>query len=196
MGLFRFTKMHFGLVTAPATFCLMLEVFYNVSNVDNVVDDILTFTQTFDQYICVLFGVLERLHSANLTARPIKCSLAYQELECFGHIKDNDKIHPHPDKVTAIHEVNHPPMKKQLRSFFRDLKVLQKIYSKFCIYCFFINTFYQKVLTKQNSVDIISGNCVSKLEISYYKVLDFEAVFSQVFIVQSDTSDQRLGAVP
>ena len=57
------------------------------------------------------------------------------------------------------------------------LKVLQKIYSKFCIYCFFINTFYQKVLTKQNSVDIISGNCVSKLEISYYKVPDFEAVF-------------------
>ena len=76
------------------------------------------------------------------------------------------------------------------------LKVLQKIYSKFCIYCFFINTFYQKVLTKQNSVDIISGNCVSKLEISYYKVPDFEAVFSQVFIVQTDTSDQRLGAVP
>ena len=73
--------MPFGLVTAPATFCrLMREVLYNIPNVDNFIDDILFFTHTFDQHIWVLSDVLERLHSANLTARPTKCSLAYQEL--------------------------------------------------------------------------------------------------------------------
>ena len=36
MGLFQFTKMPFGFVTAPATFCrLRCEILYNVSNVDN-----------------------------------------------------------------------------------------------------------------------------------------------------------------
>ena len=109
MGLFQFTKMPFGLVTVPATFCrLMREFLYNISNVDNFIDDILIFTYNFDQHICVFSDALERLHSANPTARPTKCSLAYQKLECLGHIVGDDKIHPHPDKVSAIQQDNHP----------------------------------------------------------------------------------------
>ncbi|XP_062590636.1 uncharacterized protein LOC134252230 [Saccostrea cucullata] len=108
-GLFQFTKMPFGLVTAPATFCrLMREVLNNVSNVDNFIDDILIFTHTFDQHISVLSQVLQRLRSANLTARPMKCSLTYRKLECLGHIIGDDKVHPHPDKVSAIQQANHP----------------------------------------------------------------------------------------
>ena len=107
--------MPFGLVTAPATFCrLMREVLYNFSNVDNFIDDILILTHFLDQHICFLSDVLERLHSADLTAsyRPTKCSLAYQELECLDHSIGDDKIHPHPDKLSAIQQANHTPAKK------------------------------------------------------------------------------------
>ncbi|XP_055997762.1 uncharacterized protein LOC125654613 [Ostrea edulis] len=87
LGLFQFTKMPFGLVTAPATFCrLMREVLHNITNVDNFIDDILVYTQTFEQHVQVLSEVLRRLREANLTARPTKCSAGYRKLECLGHI--------------------------------------------------------------------------------------------------------------
>lgn len=62
----------------------------NVSDVDNIINDILVFTDTFDQHVFVLSKVLQRLRSAKLTTRPTKWSLAY----------------PNPDKVLAIQQSN------------------------------------------------------------------------------------------
>ena len=127
-GLFQFTKMPFRLVTAPSAFCrLVREALYNVLNVDNFNDDIFIFTRTIDLHSCVPSEVLERLHSGNITARPTKCSLAYQELQCLGHIVGDDKIHLHPDKVSAIQQANHTTTKKQLQSFLE----LENFYRKF-----------------------------------------------------------------
>lgn len=82
LSLFKFTKMPLRLVTAPSTFYrLMCEVLQNVSNMDNFIDDILIFTDTFNIYL--LSEVLHRLRSANRTARPTKYSLAYPKLECL-----------------------------------------------------------------------------------------------------------------
>lgn len=50
--LFQFRVMPFGLVTAPATFSrLMRKVLFEMKNVDNFVDDIIIFTQTFEQHL-------------------------------------------------------------------------------------------------------------------------------------------------
>lgn len=55
LGHFQFAEMPFGLVTASATFCcLMCKVLQNVFDVDNFIDDILVFTDTFDQHVSVL----------------------------------------------------------------------------------------------------------------------------------------------
>ena len=197
MGLFQFTKMPFGLVTAPATFCrLMREVLYNIPNVDNFIDDILIFTHTFDQHICVLSDVLERLHSANLTARPTKCSLAYQELECLGHIVGDDKLHPHPDKVSAIQKANHPTTKKQLRSFLGLVNFYRKFIPNFAHIALPLTDLTRKFspnkLQWTASQEIAFQNLKSAITKSPILKLP---ILSQVFIVQTDASDRGLGAV-
>lgn len=69
--------MPFGLVTAPATFSrLMPKVLFEMENVDNFTDDIIIFTQTFEQHLERLKELFQRLRSAGLTAKPGKCSLA------------------------------------------------------------------------------------------------------------------------
>ena len=132
MGLFQFTKMPFGLVIGPATFCrLMREFFLQYIKCWQFHWWYLIFTYNFDQHICVFSDALERLHSANPTARPTRCSLAYQKLECLGNIVGDDKIHPHPDKVSAIQKTNHHTTKKQLRSFLGSVNFYRKCTPKF-----------------------------------------------------------------
>lgn len=77
-GLFQFTGRPFGLVTSPATFSrLMRKVLFEIKNVDYFIDEIIIFTQTFQQHIERLEELFQRLRSAGLTAKPGKCSLAY-----------------------------------------------------------------------------------------------------------------------
>jgi hypothetical protein len=70
-----------------------------------------------EEQIPVLTEVLQKLEAAKLTAKPSKCAIAYNQLECFGHIDGREAIHPHPDKVRAVQEATRPTTKKQLRSF-------------------------------------------------------------------------------
>jgi hypothetical protein len=134
-GLFQFTKMPFGLVTAPATFCrLMREVLHNLANVENFIDDILVYTETFEQHVQVLYEVLMRLREANLTARPTKCSVGYRKQECLGHIIGDDQVQPHPDKVSAIRSASRPETKKTVTTVFGISELLSEIHSELCPY--------------------------------------------------------------
>lgn len=64
-GLFLFMVMPFGLVTSPATFSrLMRKVLFEIKNVDNFIDEIIIFTQTFQQHIKRLEELFQRLRSA------------------------------------------------------------------------------------------------------------------------------------
>ncbi len=74
------------MVTAQAKFCrLMRKVLHGVPNTDSFVDDILVFSTTWDEHVRALREVFSRLSSANLTAKPSKCSIGFRELECLGH---------------------------------------------------------------------------------------------------------------
>lgn len=90
--------MPFGLGTTPATFsCLMRKVLFEMENVDNFIDDITIFTQTFEQHLERLEELFQRLRSAGLTAKPGKCSLAYSSLNCLGHVVGNEQLRPMSD---------------------------------------------------------------------------------------------------
>ena len=74
LGLFQFTVLPFGLVTAQASYSrLMRKLLQNLSNVENFVDDIIIFTLTWQQHIETLRALLQRLRKANLTMKPVKC---------------------------------------------------------------------------------------------------------------------------
>lgn len=61
--------MPFGLATALATFSrLMQKVLFEMRNVDNFIDDIIIFTQIFEQHLERLEELFQRLRSAGLTA--------------------------------------------------------------------------------------------------------------------------------
>ena len=52
-----------------------------------------------------------------MTAKPSKCYIGYQEIECLGHMLGKQRLSPHPDKMQAIREAKPPATKKQVKSF-------------------------------------------------------------------------------
>ena len=118
LGLFQFTVLPFGLVTAQASCSrLMRKLLQNLHNVDNFVDDILIFTLTWEQHFEVLMNLLRRLSEANLTVKQGKCFTGFSSIECLGHMVSENILQPCPDKMIAIRNAERPRTKKQVRSF-------------------------------------------------------------------------------
>ena len=109
-GLFRFNKMPFGLVNAPATFSrLMRIVLKDLTCVDNFVDDNIIHSETWDKHMKDVTQVLQRLRQAHLAARPTKCFIGYKQIECVGYvIGESGTLEPIPDNVKAIQDIPIP----------------------------------------------------------------------------------------
>ena len=97
LGLFHFTVLPFGLKNAPAIFQRMMddvlgEYKGEFSNV--LLDDILIYSDTFEEHLVHIGKILTRLREHNISLRFDKCSFACVELVYLGHMMH----HPRRDK--------------------------------------------------------------------------------------------------
>ena len=117
-GLYAFQFMPFGLVNSGATFCRMMRtILRGIDNVENFVDDILEYTESWDAHIVTLRELLMKLRESGLTAKPSKCALGYFQLPFLGHTVGNGMLSPDPSKIQSIKGCSLPTSKKQVRSF-------------------------------------------------------------------------------
>ena len=117
-GLNKFEVMPFGLVNSAATFSRVMRILlHGLDNVHNYIDDILIHTETWEEHIQLVNEVFRRLRKANLTARPSKCYIGFDEVEFLGHRVGGGIMKPKPEKIEAIMGASRPETKTQLRSF-------------------------------------------------------------------------------
>lgn len=87
---------------------LMRKLLEGMQFIDNFIDDVIIYTKSFQEHLQIVEEFLERLRAANLTAKPSKCFIGFQSLECLGHIAGEEKLLPVPEKVAAIQEFSTP----------------------------------------------------------------------------------------
>ena len=196
-GLYHFISMPFGLVNAGASFSrLMRMLLKGMNNVDNFIDDILVFTETWEEHIQVLEELFKRLRQANLTVRPSKCSVGNTQVECLGYIVGNDRLLPNPQKVEAIKQAQKPQTKKQIKSFLGMVGFYNKFIPNFSHVATPLTD-----MTKRNTPNKVSWS--QEAEKAFESLKD--ALISQpilklpningTFIIQSDASEYGLGGV-
>ena len=117
LGLFQFVRMPFGLVSAPAVFARMMRCLeLQHHSAQSFFDDILVASKVFKEHLVHLRGVLEKLQSFHLTARPSKVKAGFVCLEFLGHMVGEGFLAPVQDKIDKIVQIPTPTTKKQVRS--------------------------------------------------------------------------------
>ena len=119
-GLFEFNVMPFGLCNAPATFqrlmdCVLAGLHWKTCLV--YIDDIIVVGKSFDEHLCNLQAVLERLRQAGLKLHPRKCQLLRHKVTYLGHVVSAQGITPDPDKTDRVNRWLTPQSAKEVQQF-------------------------------------------------------------------------------
>ena len=117
-GSYKFVKMPFGMMNSGVTLVRAIrKLLEDLDEADNYVDDIIIYTETWEQHLVVLDEVLSRLAKAGFTVRPTKCVLAADSIEVVGHRIPDGIKGLHEDNVAKIRHAKRPRMKKEVRAF-------------------------------------------------------------------------------
>ena len=115
-GLYRFTVLPMGLVSAGATFTRMMRKLLNgTENLDSYLDDVLCHTKTWEEHISSLRVFFTRVQDANLRLKPSKCELGGNSVSFLGHKVTEDQRSP--DNLNKMMEANRPQNKKQVMAY-------------------------------------------------------------------------------
>lgn len=158
-------------------------------------DDIVLYSDSWEQHLEHLCTILGCLHVAGLTVNPAKCAFAASETEYLGHIIGNGMIRLQVSKIQAIESCPLPQTRKQLRSFLGMAG----------FYCRFIPQFSTRAALLSDLTGSRSPNQMWTEEavaafhdirqsMSKQPVL-YGPNFNDHFFVQTDASDRGLGAV-
>ena len=119
-GLYEFNRLPFGLTNAPATYQRMInEVFkeYLYSSMMTYLDDVIIFSQTFDEHLKHLENAFKKIGEYNLRMKPSKCTFLSKETYFLGFIISEKGIAADPKKLSVVKNFPQPKTQRDVRSF-------------------------------------------------------------------------------
>ena len=117
-GLFTYTRMPFGISTAPGIWQRAMDsVLAGVPGVICYLDDILIVGDSDEQHEERLRMVLDRLDQAGVRLKREKCEFHKTSVEYLGHVIGEQGLKPTDSKVKAIKEAPEPSNVTELRAF-------------------------------------------------------------------------------
>ncbi|MES9883153.1 MAG: RNase H-like domain-containing protein [Sedimenticola sp.] len=120
LGLYHFTRLPYGLVTAPSEFSrLMGEVLRGLQWTECCVymDDIIVPSLTLDESLVRLEHVFQRLLAARLKLKPRKCAFLQKTVKVLGHVVSSEGVATDDDKIATVRDWPVPTSAKNLKSF-------------------------------------------------------------------------------
>ena len=117
-GKWEFKRCPFGLAQAPAYFQrLVNEVLSGLTFAFGYLDDILVFSPDMETHLKHLRIVFERLRSADLKLKEVKCNFLKKHIQYLGHIISGEGITPVPEKLESIQKMLPPTNPKEVKQF-------------------------------------------------------------------------------
>lgn len=117
-GMYRFTRLMFGVNCAPEIFQReMSRILKDIDNVIVYIDDILIFAKSIEDLRRTIAKVLQVLRTNNLTLNTEKCEFDKDRIKFLGHELDERGFHIDEAKVKHIQQFREPTTSSELRSF-------------------------------------------------------------------------------
>lgn len=197
--------MPFGLCNAPATFQRLMQRCLNGQINESLLvylDDIIVYSPDFGTHLRHLDEVFERLWKHGLKLFPNKCNLFHRQVKFLGHVVNQRGVLPDPDKVSAVTDWPVPTTAKQLKAFLGLADYYRHFIPGFAKIACPLNALMVGIPNdkKLGSRPISwSPECQTafdalKKALMQAPILAY-ANYTQPFILYTDASHQRLGAV-
>lgn len=117
-GLYQYTRLPYGISSAPAIFQRVMDVVVkDIPSVAVYLDDILVTGSTVEESIENLNVVLARLEEFGLRLKKEKCEFGVETVTYLGHRINKEGLTPVPEKVEAIQEAKPPENVTQLKAY-------------------------------------------------------------------------------
>lgn len=120
-GHWQWCCLPFGLKSAPAIFQRILANILRNGKLSrftiNYIDDILIYSETYEEHLLHIQETLKVLQDYNLKLNTNKCSFAKKEVKYLGHSISNNTVKPLNDNLTAIQNFPIPQTKKNVKQF-------------------------------------------------------------------------------
>ena len=189
--------MPFGLKGAPATFQrLMDRVIHGLNFAAAYLDDLIIFSESWEDHLTHIQMVLERLRQAGLTVKARKCEFGASECVYLGHIVGSGTVRPEEDKTAAVRQFPTPETKKAVRSFLGLTGYYRRFVENYSAVAVPLTN-----LTKKNSPHKVVWTEACEEAFTKLKELLCSAPilmspdFEKSFLLQTDASEHGVGAV-
>lgn len=118
IGNFEWVRMPFGLKTASSTFQRAIDrVLSDLTNSAAFVDDIYTWSRTWEEHLTHLRALFTRIRASGLRVKLAKSVFAARHLRFLGYVVGEEGVRVCPDKVEAILALPKPQTASEMRSF-------------------------------------------------------------------------------
>ncbi|KAG1931367.1 hypothetical protein F2P79_021615 [Pimephales promelas] len=208
-GLYEHLRMPMGVCNGPATFQRLMQTTMNdlIFQIMLVyLDDILVFSKTFPEHLERLRTVLLRLQETGLKVKVGKCHFLQSTVTFLGHQISAEGIATDPNKISAVKQWAVPTTLKALRSFLGFCGYYRRFVPGFSKIAGPLHDLVNQCLNEgppakvnQKVINGWSPECQAsfdtlKEKLTSAPVLGF-ADFSAPFILETDASNQGLGAI-
>jgi len=187
--------MPFGMKNAPATFQRLINsLTSDLEGCEGYINDVVIYSDTWQQHIQSLRALLERLAQAQLTVNLPKSEFRHAQVVFLGHVIGQRCVTPVQGKVATIATYPVPTGKQDLMCFLGMAGYYRKYCQNFSIITVPLTTLLKKRVLFVWSIDCQKTFDRVKTVLQPFPMLqapDFEKQFKLVI----DTSDVEAGAV-
>ena len=196
-GLFQFNVMPFGLCNAPTTFQRLMDMVLTGlqwSSCIVYIDDIIVVGRTFEEHLCNLKHVFERIDKAGLKLHPDKCQFLQPKVRFLGHSVSAKGISPDPSKTSQVKQWPTPTSVKETQQFLGLASYYRRFIKDFASLASPLHKLTEKksdfrwTSQCQEAFDCLKSHLVSA------PILTLPD-WSKPFLLDTDASDTGIGAV-
>ena len=197
-GKFEFVYMPFGLRNGPAVFQRLMD---RVLDADKhfsqvYIDDIVVFSDTWEQHCLDISVVLGRLGDAGLTANVSKCEWGQTQIEFLGHMVGQGLVCPAQLKVEAVRSFVMPTTKKAIRQFLGLAGYYRRFIPHFADHTYHLTEATRKTAPERVVLSSVLGEEFEYIKSALCVVPSLTLpVPTDNFLLQTDASGVGLGAV-
>ena len=193
---YEFTVMPFGLTNASATFQRMMgNVLKGIKGCLVFIDDIIIFSETWEEHQLILKEVFSRIRAAGLKVKREKCQFVQQSVKFLGHIVSARGTGPDPSKIEAVRDFATPSSLTDVRAFIGMASYYRRFIKNFADIATPLHD-----MTKGSQPEFswtpLADKSFNELKNRLCKapILSLPD-FSVPFVIYTDASDYGLGAV-